>query len=44
MMGKCYELILDYLKEYEEVGLVEFVESLGVLIEIIWCDLNKFVD
>ena len=43
-MEKRHELILDYLKEYEEVGSVELAESLGVSIETIRRDLNKLAD
>ncbi|MDQ6568306.1 MAG: DeoR/GlpR family DNA-binding transcription regulator, partial [Haemophilus parahaemolyticus] len=43
-MEKRHELILDYLKEYEEVGSAELAESLGVSIETIRRDLNKLAD
>lgn len=43
-MEKRHELILDYLKEYEEAGSAELAENLGVSIETIRRDLNKLAD
>lgn len=43
-MEKRHELILDYLKEYEEAGSAELAESLGVSIETIRRDLNKLAE
>lgn len=44
MLEKRHELILDYLKEYEEAGSAELAEHLGVSIETIRRDLNKLAD
>ena len=44
MMEKRHELILDYLKEYEEAESAELAENLGVSIETIRRDLNKLAD
>lgn len=43
-MEKRHELILGYLKEYEEAGSAELAENLGVSIETIRRDLNKLAE